>query len=509
MQYGAILTTLYTAWLQSGFFAFLRKIHVPLKNAYNDLALVKLARRHDSVQDKYDRSLFARIINFLLDLIRRIIAAIANVLRPAFSSSIFVKLCSGSVFLNFEFMFGAFICGMFIIPHGYWNNLYAVLAAFCFLALYLILAGCGKRRLLAPSKLGFPFALFAVMLILSLLFSLARADSIRILLFYAASFALAYVIAADITDEKRLTKLMAFIYIAVMLTSMYAIIQRKFGLVYASASFTDFLINSNMPSRVTSTLENANNYAEFLVLFMPLCAGFAGSRKSTTACTLLFAGLVFPALAIVMTYSRSGWISLMLAAFVYVWLRNKKLIPVFIVLAIMAIPFLPSTVVSRITSMFTSFFGSGYVDSSASYRLMIWDGVRYMLKYHGVTGIGLGSASFASIYPNYAQLGAETAQHAHSLFFELILETGIVGFISFIWLMIKCLKDSVIAKRTASGASYFALIACVSSFVGLSFSCLVEYIWFYPRIMFAYFILLGIAYAAINISRSDAQGQLK
>ena len=62
---------------------------------------------------------------------------------------------------------------------------------------------------------------------------------------------------------------------------------------------------------------------------MPLCAAFAGTRKKQLSCVVLLIGLALPAVALIMTYSRSGWISLMLAAFVYIWLRNKKLIPLF------------------------------------------------------------------------------------------------------------------------------------------------------------------------------------
>lgn len=213
---------------------------------------------------------------------------------------------------------------MFVMPHESWNNAYAVVAAVGFLALYLILVGCGKRKLLYPDKLGFPFALFAIALLVSLLFTQSRSDSIRILLFFIAAFIFTYVIAADISDEKRLVKLLAFIYAAVILTSLYAIIQRKFGLVYVSASFTDLKLNTGIPSRVTSTLDNPNNFSEFLVLFMPLCAAFAGTRKKQLSCVVLLIGLAFPAVALIMTYSRSGWISLMLAAFVYIWLRNKS-----------------------------------------------------------------------------------------------------------------------------------------------------------------------------------------
>ena len=338
MQYGAILNYVYNAWTHSVFFAILEKIWRPFKRAYDDLALVKWLRRGDRIQAVYETSLFARIIRFILDLIEKILSAIAGFFAPAWEGSLIARLCRGSFILNFEFLLGAFICLMFVMPHESWNNAYAVIAAVGFLALYLILVGCGKRKLLYPDKLGFPFALFAIALLVSLLFTQSRSDSIRILLFFIAAFIFTYVIAADISDEKRLVKLLAFIYAAVILTSLYAIIQRKFGLVYVSASFTDLKLNTGIPSRVTSTLDNPNNFSEFLVLFMPLCAAFAGTRKKQLSCVVLLIGLAFPAVALIMTYSRSGWISLMLAAFVYIWLRNKKLIPLFIALALLAIP---------------------------------------------------------------------------------------------------------------------------------------------------------------------------
>ena len=507
MQYGAILNYVYNAWTHSVFFAILEKIWKPFKRAYDDLALVKWLRCGDRIQAVYETSLFARIIRFILDLIEKILSAIAGFFAPAWEGSLIARLCRGSFILNFEFLLGAFICLMFVMPHESWNNAYAVIAAVGFLALYLILVGCGKRKLLYPDKLGFPFALFAIALLVSLLFTQSRSDSIRILLFFIAAFIFTYVIAADISDEKRLVKLLAFIYAAVILTSLYAIIQRKFGLVYVSASFTDLKLNTGIPSRVTSTLDNPNNFSEFLVLFMPLCAAFAGTRKKQLSCVLLLLGLAFPAVALIMTYSRSGWISLMLAALIYVWLRNKKLIPLFIALALLAIPFLPSTIVTRLTTIVTSFLGSsGHIDSSAQYRFQLWESVGYMIRDYGVNGIGLGPASFASLSPLYDTV--DGAVHTQSQYFELILETGILGFVSFMWLILRCIKDSVIARRRADGLVRALLIACTAAFVGIAFSCIVEYLWFYPRVLFAYFILLGITFAAIFMANPEAEATL-
>ncbi len=503
LQNSVILSSIYRCWLDSRFFALLSFIWTPLKNAYNDLWLVKRLRKPDSVQRVYSNCLFARIFRFICDVITKLVAAVAKPFKGAAETSLILRLCQGSRILNFEFLLGAFICGMFIIPHELWNNSYAVLAAFGFLALYFILVGCGKRRLMYPDSLGFPFILFALVLVLSLLFSHALPDSARILLFFMASFAFMYVIATDMSDIKRLEKLMAFIYIALILTSLYAIAQRVLGLVYVSASLTDLKANVGVPARVTSTLDNPNNFSEFIVLFLPLCAAFAGTRKNVFWSTVLCMGLAFPALGLVMTYSRSGWVSIMLAVFVYVWLRNKKLIPALIILALMAVPFLPDSIVTRITSLTSSLTDKNHIDTSAAHRLALWQGIMFMIRDYGVTGIGLGPVSFICLYPGYARTGAmDGAYHTQTLYLELILEVGVLGLVSFIWMALRNIKNIVVARRGAGPVLKPVLIACAAALIGIAFSCCVEYIWFYPRNMFAYFILFGISIAAVNMANT-------
>lgn len=505
LQNSVILSSIYRCWLDSRFFALLSLIWTPFKNAYNDLFLVKLCRKTDLIQRIYSDSLFARLIRFICDTITKLIALVAKPFLNAADTSLFVRLCRGSVLLNFEFLLGVSICGMFIVPHEYWNNSYAVIMAFGLLALYFIMVGCGKRGLLYPDKLGLPFMLFAIVLVLSLLFSYARTDSMRILLFFLASFAMMYVIAADISDAKRLQKLMAFIYLALILTSVYAIVQRALGLVYVNPLFTDLDANIGVPARVTSTLDNPNNFSEFIVLFLPLCAAFAGTRKTVLRSTVLCIGLIFPAIALVMTYSRSGWISIVLAAFVYVWLRNKKLIPILALLMLMSIPFLPDSILARLSSLTALLSGgSGHVDTSATHRLLLWESTAQMIRDHGFTGIGLGPEAFSAVYSHYIQPDTiGHASHTQSLYLELILEIGFLGFVAFMWMALRNIKNLVIVQRGADSVLKPVLIACAAAFIGIAFSCCVEYIWFYPRNMFAYFILFGISLAALNIAKKD------
>ena len=200
-----------------------------------------------------------------------------------------------------------------------------------------------------------------------------------------------------------------------------------------------------------------------------------------------------------MTYSRSCWISMLLACLVFLYYANKKLIPAFFLLCVAAIPFLPDSIMIRVMSLFNS------DDSSNMYRVYIWSGTIGMVRDYGLSGIGLGPASFAVLYPDYAhKLAQQGVPHSHMVYMELILEMGVLGFVSFMWFMLRLWKDSAVNLLASKNVTTrYTLIACLSSLVGIAFAFCVEYVWYYPRTFFAYFILAGIACAAIRISKGE------
>ena len=293
-------------------------------------------------------------------------------------------------------------------------------------------------------------------------------------------------------------KLLGFIYIAVIVSALFALYQRVTG-VEVSASLTDLEINKGVPGRVFGTLDNPNNYAEFLVMMTPLAAVFAANVKRTWMRLPLCLGILVPFAALMMTYSRSCWISMMLACVIFVYYANKKLIPAFILICVAAIPFLPDSVMVRIQSLFNTH------DTSNMFRIYIWTGAIKIVRDYFFTGIGLGPETFALVYPSYANIHAQVgAPHSHMVYMELVIEPGILGFFSFIWFMLRLWKDSARSLlKTSDKTKKLALIACLSSLIAISFAFSVEYVWYYPRTFFTYFILAGIATAAIRAVNND------
>lgn len=502
MLSSSVLGKAYYIWLDSAVFAFLQSIFGVFSRAFAGSKIVHLFVRDSRIEPIYKQSLFARVFKAILDFITNIFARLFAVIKAAAKGSIasaFVnRFVKTSFFLNFETILGAFICLMFIIPHDYWSNPIAFAAVLAIFVLYLLMVSAGKRKIYYLHDMGFPILLFAIACVISLAFSFDRSDSFRVLLFYITSLLFLYVIAADITTRDRMMKLLGFIYIAVILSALYAIYQRFVG-VAVSASLTDLTTNEGVPGRVYGTLGNPNNFAEFLVIMTPLSAVFAANIKKTWIRIPFCIGIVFPLIALIMTYSRSGWISMLLACIVFVYFSDKKLIPAFFLICIAAIPFLPDSVMVRIASLFNS------KDSSDMFRLYVWSGTLKMVHDYFITGIGLGPGSFALIYPHYANTHALIGvPHSHMVYMELDIELGILGFISFMWFMLRLWKDSACSLLKSSDKMIkFVLIACISSLIGISFLFGVEYVWYYPRTFFAYFILAGIATAAIRITRQE------
>ena len=490
-------------WQCSAVFALLRRIYHWFRNAWMHCLVRRMLVHASAIQRHYEASLLARIFGAVLDwitgLLGRIFRWFARVNAGSVNQRIWRRCCAGSAVLHYEALLGVFIAFMFLCPHDYWNNTFGLAGAVGLFLLYL--CACARRgeRALNPTALGLPMLLFAIACFLSLAFTRDFRDSVRILLLFAAAFLLCYTAAAAVTDRKRLMTVLGFLYAAVVLTACYAVVQRVLG-VAVSSSFTDLVANRGVPGRVFATLDNPNNYAEFLVMATPLAAVWAvnvrAKLRTLPLSPFLCCGLALPFLAMVMTYSRSGWVSIAVAFAILFYYGDKRWIPLLLLAAVAAIPLLPQSVVTRLSSMVSG------KDSSSNFRLYIWQGIFLLLLDHGVTGIGLGPGSFAKVYADYARARATVGvPHSHMLWTEMLVETGVFGLVTCLWMFLGIVRRSACgAVRAAPGIRRLTLCACLGALVGISLTFFVEYVWFYPRDLFAFFLVCGIA---LGLLRAD------
>lgn len=378
---------------------------------------------------------------------------------------------------------GLFVLILSIIPYPYWNNLYA----FAGIVLLFLVTVTKKRP-----KMGTNVYLILFMLAstLAFIFSINAMMSLRFFIFYIDCFLLVYIAIAELNSFQKFDVFIRIALFGVFITGVYGIYQNFKGIPIL-ASQVDTSIDSNLVGRVYSTIGNANNYAELLVMFFPFFASSFLNEKKIQYKAIYVVMAIPCMISLLLTYSRSSWIGLVVAIGMFVLLKEWRLIPLFGLIGIAIFPFLPMTITSRILTIFSG-------DSSTNMRFGIWNQTMPLIKEYWASGIGLGQDVFIAMMKNYPTL--LRAVHAHNIYLQILIETGVVGLISFIALKIHLFKETVVVvlNKKIDMAYKNHIIASIASIFGLMVVALVEYIWHDHRIMLIYWLMVGLLIASLR-----------
>jgi len=465
-------------------------------NSFCKRFLIKLGDLSEYTDDSFFCRIISVITSFFMNLFTKIAGIVLKLSKDGIFSKLYEKYVSDSLFFGIENLFALFCAAIFLIPHDYWNNLYGLIISFVLFAFYVFSLARNEKSILPAEakKLPLSIVFFVFSILLSVVISRAVGDSIRILFFFATSFILTISVSGRISTKSMLESFMRCAYFTLLIMSLFAIVQRVAG-VEADASLTDLTLNKNMPGRVFGTMDNPNNLAEYLTVFIPYGFAFAVTKKNLKEKLLYLCGMILPIVAILLTYSRSGWIALFCAVVVYIVLYNYKLFPIFITGGIFALPFIPQSIYDRILTI------GNLKDSSSSYRMDIWEGCLDMLKKFWFTGIGLGPGAFAEIFPEYATGETTVVMHSHMQFMEMMVEGGILLFFAYLILVFVTVKRAVIGSSYAKNDDMkHYCVAAAASVSGITLIGLFEYCWFYPRVMFAFFISVGLCLAVSKLA---------
>lgn len=486
-----ILSTYNESW----FYKKIMKCAAKIRGAFLESAIHRFFTSPTARDKYYETSLIYRLIDAVFDFVVKILKKIYEPLRKinqgGINNCIYTKLHDTGLF-KYEYILSAFLAIMLALPHERWNNAYAVLAAFGFTALYVILVVSGRRFARRIKGIDVMLMIFIISIGASIGVAYNKADAMRISLFVISAVLFAQCIYGSVMQKKDMKVLITVILTGVLITAFYAIYQGIIG-VEVSLEYTDVYTNAGMPGRVYANFANPNNYAEMLVLFLPFVyAMFIIAKSKRQKC--VWAGFFVVILsALALTYSRSCWVAFAIATVVFIALYDWRLILPLALVAVMAVPFLPASIMNRILTI------GSLTDSSNSYRLYVWEGVLRMIKENWLIGIGAGPDTFAKIYPRYAHMFATTAPHSHMLYLELFVEFGLIGGLSFFIYLFNIVKRGLGSYSKADKELKVIIIAAISALLGISFVCAAEYIWFYPRVMFAYWTVLGILLASVRM----------
>ena len=94
--------------------------------------------------------------------------------------------------------------------------------------------------------------------------------------------------------------------------------------------------------------------------------------------------------------------------------------------------------------------------------------------------------------------------HTHNNYLQMWGETGILGLISYLAVLLHGLKSGVKAYyQTMDRQVRHILAAALGAFCGILVIGVAEYTWFYPRNMFIYWFLFGVIMTCVKLSRNS------
>lgn len=375
---------------------------------------------------------------------------------------------------------------MLCVPHGTWNNLYGVLFALAALLVYWFDCAARQETPWNAGNLGVFVPGFLLMTILCTLWAENKAGNLRVALFFWTGFLLAYLTAAQFRSRDERHTAAVVLYITLLGISIYGLWNYLTGTEASGVP-----IGGEIYQRLGATLEHGINCGEFLAMALPIALVWALSAKTVSHRVALMVPLLLPCAAILLTYARTGWIMLALALAVLLWYKKKILLLPAAALGIGALFLLPESIQARFLSMLN------FSNTSASGRFILWSECFALWKDQWLLGIGLGPENFYAAYAPYATgLLDFQPPHSNMLYLEMFLSTGILGgllFCGFFFGIFVSLRRAV--RAIPEPRNRWPAQALIASLAGAALGGIPEYIWFYPRILFFWCVLFGMAIA--------------
>ncbi len=251
--------------------------------------------------------------------------------------------------------------------------------------------------------------------------------------------------------------------------------------------------------RIYGPLGNPNLLAGYLLPLVPLACIAALrwrrlSHRLFAAATALLAGA-----ATLFTYSRGGWLGLLVAlalAGLLLLLRGtthwpplwRRLLPLGALAVGGIVLALAITQLEPIRTRAMSLL-AGRGDSSNNFRINVWLAALDMVQDRPWLGIGPGNTAFNSIYPLYQQPKFD-ALSAYSVPLEILVETGIPGLLACLGLLLSSIQRGL----RIHGPQGLIAIGSLTAIGGLLTQGITDTIFFRPEVqLIGWFALASLS----------------
>ena len=317
----------------------------------------------------------------------------------------------------------------------------------------------------------------------------------------AFGLALVYFLAVNLIRNKEWIKRSVSVFVLFAVVSLIIGVFQMFVGGFESG-WLDSSAFSDITVRISSTFNNPNNFAAYILLLIPFLISLLLESKSPKGMVFYGLAILMALVCMVQTWSRGAWLGLCVSIVVFFLVYSRKSLPYLAAggaVSVLGISMFAPTIENRFLSI------GNLSESSISYRISAWKGIFDMLGTAGwVSGIGFGEASFSALYPAFAYSGAWAVKHAHSLYLQIITESGIPVLLLFIVVMILFVQNCFeYLYRVKNPECRNIVVAGVSSVIGFLVMGLTDYVWYNSRVYLAFWLVLAMVNANIRVGFAE------
>ena len=200
---------------------------------------------------------------------------------------------------------------------------------------------------------------------------------------------------------------------------------------------------------------NPNGLAVVLNLILPLSVAlFLVTRRPVVRAGLLMI-LFLEVVAVILTFSRGGFLTLATTGILYLWRFHKRQegrwAVVALVVALICIPLLPASYFDRLGTI-TDKDSDPTGSSQARWRDMV--AAAYVGVQNPIVGVGLGMNAWALDEERGPALdvSGRNGLGVHNLYLVYAAELGIPGLVLFVMLLVGCMKSAMSVETRSAGA---------------------------------------------------------
>lgn len=228
----------------------------------------------------------------------------------------------------------------------------------------------------------------------------------------------------------------------------------------------------DVQERVFATLGQPNWLAAYLVALMPLVWLKIKSKYYFTIGIVIYTALLF-------TKSRSGLIAFVISYFLFLFLK-KKILFKFSLAIILATIIFGQFLINRPAPISN---GNIVITESGNLRKIVWKGAFDLWKKYPV--VGTGPETFAFSFYETRPVAMNTTSEwnfvynkAHNEYLNFLATTGLIGFISYLILIIGSLYIIYLSKNIGLLAGYISIL--ITNFFGFSVVPVALLFFMYP-----------------------------